>query len=61
MPERNWISAFGQPIGRKRFSVLSIVVAAVLALAVPSCATNPVTGKNELSIISTEREIKLIN
>jgi predicted Zn-dependent protease len=36
-----------------------MAVAAVLAATVPGCATNPVTGKNELALISTDREIKM--
>ncbi len=43
--------------GRRRWLALAALLAA--ALAVGGCATNPVTGKRELSLISTEAEIKL--
>ncbi len=38
---------------------LRILAALPLALALSSCATNPVTGRRELSLVSAEREVEI--
>ena len=43
----------------KRPRLLALVALASLALLLASCATNPVTGRRELSLVSADREIEI--
>ncbi len=45
---------------KSRFSPIMMAVALLLAtILLPTCSRNPVTGKKELSLMSTEKEIKM--
>jgi len=47
-------------MNKSRFSPILIAVALLLStILLPTCAYNPVTGKRELSLMSTEQEIKM--